>query len=76
MQSRNEGILQAIINGDDFSDLPVPQSRIEALLIRLGEIIEQGGGGASGYTIWVGTASEYAALGPNYDSKTLYFVKE
>lgn len=48
MQSRNEEILQAIINGDDLSNLPFPQSRIEALLIRLGEIIEEGGGGGGG----------------------------
>lgn len=42
-QSRNEAILQATIDGTEYTD--PPQSRIEDLLIQLKEAIEQGGGG-------------------------------
>lgn len=41
-QSRNEAILDATINGTEYTALP--QSRIEALLIQLKDKIEQGGG--------------------------------
>ena len=42
-QSRNEAILQATIDGTPYT--APPQSRIEALLIQLKEVIEAGGGG-------------------------------
>ena len=42
-QSRNEAILQATIDGTEYTD--PPQSRIEDLLIELKETIEEGGGG-------------------------------
>lgn len=41
--SRVEGILQATIDGDEYTD--IPQSRTEELLIELKEVIEEGGGG-------------------------------
>ena len=42
-QSRNEAILQATIDGTEYTD--PPQSRIEDLLLQLKEAIEEGGGG-------------------------------
>lgn len=42
-QSRNEAILQATIDGTEYTD--PPQSRIEDLLLQLKETIEEGGGG-------------------------------
>lgn len=45
---RDEQILQAIINGTEYTQ--VPQSRIEYLLLQLKAIIEGGGGGVSDYT--------------------------
>ena len=74
MQSRNEDILQGIIDGTDVSEYPAPQSRVEALLLQILDKINSGG--TSGYSIWVGTAEEYAALAPNYDPDTIYFVRE
>lgn len=44
-QSREEAILQATINGDEYTDYP--QSRIEELLIELKAVIEAGGGGGT-----------------------------
>lgn len=41
--SRVEGILQATIDGDEYTD--IPQSRVEELLIELKEVIGEGGGG-------------------------------
>lgn len=41
--SRVEEILTAMINGDEYSE--VPQSRVEALLLELKDVIESGGGG-------------------------------
>ena len=41
-QSRNEAILQATIDGTEYTD--PPQSRIENLLLELKETIEEGGG--------------------------------
>ena len=41
-QSRNEDILTAIINGDEYNK--PPQSRIEELLLELKEAIEEGSG--------------------------------
>lgn len=74
MQSRNEDILQGIIDGTDVSEFSAPQSRVEALLLQVLDKINSGG--TSGYSIWVGTAEEYAALAPNYDPDTIYFVRE
>ena len=74
MQSRNEDILQGIIDGTDVSEFPAPQSRVEALLLQVLDKINSGG--TSGYSIWVGTAEEYAALTPDYDPDTIYFVRE
>lgn len=51
-QSRNEAILQAMIDGTQYTD--PPQSRIEDLLLELKEVIEQGGGG--------GGTTDYTAL--------------
>ena len=45
-QSRNEAILQATIDGTEYTD--PPQSRIEDLLLELKEVIEEGGGGGGG----------------------------
>ena len=42
-QSRVENILEATIAGSSYAD--GPQSRLEALLLQLKEVIEQGGGG-------------------------------
>lgn len=47
-KSRAEGILQAIIDGSDASQLPAPQSRAEALLLQVLQVIQNGGGGGSG----------------------------
>lgn len=106
MESRNEAILQGIIDGTDSSEFPAPQSRVEALLLQVLDKINQGGGGGGGGTsdytqlsnkpsinsvtltgnkslsdlgiasTWVGTAVEYAALAPDYDPDTLYFIRE
>ncbi|MBP5597345.1 MAG: hypothetical protein J6Y02_18360 [Pseudobutyrivibrio sp.] len=43
--SRVEGILQATIDGGEYTD--IPQSRVEELLIELKEVIEEGGGGTT-----------------------------
>lgn len=40
--SRNEDILQAIIDGTDVSELPSPQSRNEALLMQILDKINSG----------------------------------
>ena len=45
--SRNEQILQSIINGQSYEE--AAQSRIEELLIELKAAIEAGGGGGGGY---------------------------
>lgn len=42
-QSRTEAILRATIDGQEYNNLP--ESRIEALLLELKEVIESGGGG-------------------------------
>lgn len=44
-QSRVENILEATIAGSSYTD--GPQSRLEALLLQLKEVIEQGGGGST-----------------------------
>ena len=46
-QSRNEAILESIVEGTEYTD--PPQSRIEDLLLDVKEVIEQGGG-TSDYT--------------------------
>lgn len=40
-QSRSEGILKSILSGDAYEK--IPQSRIEELLLELGELIQNGG---------------------------------
>lgn len=47
-QSRNEEILMATIDGNEYNK--APQSRIEELLLELKETIEAGGGGGGGTT--------------------------
>lgn len=106
MPSRVEDILQAIIDSTDVSELPDPQSRVEALLMLVLDKINNGGGGGGGGTsnyndlsnkpsinsvtlsgdkspsdlgmakAWIGTAAQYAALSPNYDPNTIYYVRE
>ena len=44
-QSRNEAILESIVEGTEYTD--PPQSRIEDLLLDVKEVIEQGGGGGT-----------------------------
>lgn len=55
MPSRIENILQAIIDSSDPTTLPPPQSRNEALLLQVLDVIERHGGQVSGMSI---TASE------------------
>ena len=74
MQSRGEAILRAIIDGGSASDLPAPQSRVEALLL---ELLESGAGGS--LAIHVCTVDEYdAETGvptiQDPDEKTIYLV--
>ena len=45
-QSRNEAILESIVEGTEYTD--PPQSRIEDLLLQVKEVIEEGGGGGGG----------------------------
>ena len=47
-QSREEAILQATINGEEYTGSP--ESRIEELLLELKAVIEAGGGGGGGTT--------------------------
>ena len=47
-QSREEAILQATINGEEYTGYP--ESRIEELLLELKAVIESGGGGGGGTT--------------------------
>ena len=55
MQSRVEDILMAIINGTSSSELPPPQSRNEALLLRILDKINEGGS----LPIHICTSGEY-----------------
>lgn len=48
MFGRNEDILNAILNDDDISSLPIPQSREEALLLGVLAKIRNGGGSGGG----------------------------
>jgi hypothetical protein len=50
-QSRNEDILESMITGEEYSD--VPKSREEYLLLQLKDVIEQGGGqgGTTNYNL-------------------------
>lgn len=79
VQSRVEDILMAIINGTDSSELPPPQSRNEALLIRILDKINEGGGSGGKLPIHICTSSEYdhltgipTILGP--EENTFYLV--
>lgn len=78
MMSRNEDILQAMIDGRESSTLPNPQSREEALLIKVLDKINAGGGGG-GLSRHICTSDEYDHLTgvptiENPDETTLYFV--
>ena len=60
--SRNEDILQAMIDGTDSSALPKPQSREEKLLHAILDKINAGGGGegsGSGLSMHFCTVNEY-----------------
>lgn len=77
MQSRVEDILMAIINGTSSSELPPPQSRNEALLLRVLDKINEGGGGS--FPIHICTSDEYdhttgVPTIANPDEGTLYLV--
>ena len=77
MQSRVEDILMAIINGTSSSELPPPQSRNEALLLRVLDKINEGGGGS--LPIHICTSDEYnhttgVPTITNPDEGTLYLV--
>ena len=62
LQSRDEEILAATIDGTEYTD--VPQSRIEYLLLELKEAIE-GGGGGGGFTP---TQAQLDAMNSGIDS--------
>lgn len=77
--SRNEDILQAILNDEDISNLPVPQSREEALLLGILDKIKGSGGGAGKELIHICTTDEYNQITgvPTVSSpsdSTLYLV--
>lgn len=77
MQSRVEDILMAIINGTSSSELPPPQSRNEALLLRVLDKINEGGGGSM--PVHICTSDEYnhttgVPTITNPDEGTLYLV--
>lgn len=59
--SRNEAILQAILNDEDLSGLGIPQSREEALLLGVLAKIRNGGGsgGSVPDLIHICTSGEY-----------------
>lgn len=42
----------------------------------IGLIKALGGSGGGIASTWVGTAEQYAALAPDYDPDTLYFIRE
>lgn len=48
-QSRNEAILESIVEGTEYND--PPESRIEDLLLQVKEAFEEGGGGGGGTTV-------------------------
>ena len=54
-QSRNEAIIESIIEGTEYTD--PPQSRMEDLLLQLKKVIEEGGGGTP-LSMFVGDALE------------------
>lgn len=76
--SNVEDILQATIDGTEYSG--IPQSRVEALLLELKEVIESGGGGtpifiSSEYTTLSGssgTASEDGYINVTYTNRASY----
>lgn len=74
--SRNEDILQAIIDGGDSSAFLPPQSREESLLL---QILDKMSGGGAGISIHICSSDEYNpyTLVPtvtNPDSETFYLV--
>ena len=61
--SRNEDILQAIVNGTSSSELPSPQSREERLLHAILDKLNTGAGGSgTGLSIHICSANEYDAI--------------
>ena len=77
--SRNEDILQAIIDGTDTSALPVPQSREEALLLAIKDKIEEGGGWTIKDLFHICVSGEYdpttrVPIIANPDEHLLYLV--
>jgi len=62
--SRNEDILQAMVDGTSSSELPKPQSREERLLHAILDKMNEGGGGGggSGLSIHICSANEYNAI--------------
>lgn len=61
--SRNEDILQAIVDGTSVSELPPPKSREERLLHEVLNKLNNGGGsGGGGLSIYICSSSEYNAI--------------
>lgn len=67
-EGRNAEILEAIINNTEYTD--PPQSRIEALLLELKEVIEQGGGGSANLSDLIEAVTGYPLN--DYASMSLY----
>lgn len=75
--SRNEDILQAIIDGTDSSPFKPPQSREEYLLIQILDKLNEGGGGSISMHICSSDEYDPYTLVPtvaNPDSNTFYLV--
>jgi len=78
--SRNEDILQAIVDGTSSSELPAPQSREERLLHAILDKINEGGGGpgGTGLSIHICSSSEYDPLTGvptiSYPSETTFYL--
>ena len=79
MQSRNEDILTAIADGTSSSELKPPQSREEALLIRILDRVNDLGELGGKFKVHICTSSEYdhltgipTILGP--EENTFYLV--
>ena len=71
-QSRNEAILESIVEGTEYTD--PPQSRIEDLLLDVKEVIEQGGGGTTVVANPEGTATD--DLSKLQVGQTIYAIPE
>ena len=71
-QSRNEAILESIVEGTEYTD--PPQSRIEDLLLDVKEVIEQSGGGTTVVANPEGTATD--DLSKLQVGQTIYAIPE